>query len=44
VKKGPVKRADRMSMNQRTADMAYMVVGILLLILLTGLWAYLWMH
>ena len=37
-------RLDGMSVRGRKAQVAYVVLGILLLVLLTGLWAYLWVH
>jgi hypothetical protein len=37
-------RLDWVPMNGRTARVAYTVLGILLFVLLTGLWAYLWVH
>jgi hypothetical protein len=33
-----------MSVRGRIGQVAYMALGILLLVLLTGLWAYLWVH
>jgi hypothetical protein len=35
---------DGMSVRERKAQVAYVVLSILLLILLTGVWAYLWVH
>lgn len=35
---------DGMSLGTRGVPMGYRVVGILLFVLLTGLWAYLWVH
>jgi hypothetical protein len=37
-------RLDRVSLGGRKAQVAYVVLGILLLVLLTGLWAHLWVH
>ena len=37
-------RSDWMSVSGKRAQVAYIVLGILLLVLLTGLWAYLWVH
>jgi hypothetical protein len=37
-------RLDRVSVGGRKAQVASLVLGILLLALLTGLWAYLWVH
>jgi hypothetical protein len=37
-------RLDWMSVRGKTAQTAYAVLGGLLLVLLTGLWAYLWVH
>jgi hypothetical protein len=33
-----------MSVRGRGAQVAYAVLAVLLLVLLTGLWAYLWVH
>jgi hypothetical protein len=37
-------RLEGMSMRTSRARAAYAVLAILLLILVTGLWAYLWVH
>jgi hypothetical protein len=37
-------RLDWMSARGKTAQLAYVVLGVVLLVLLTGLWAYLWVH
>jgi hypothetical protein len=37
-------RSDLASARGNTEQVAYMVASIVLLILLTGLWAYLWVH
>jgi hypothetical protein len=37
-------RLDGMSVRGREVQVAHVVLGILLLVLLTGLWAYLWVH
>lgn len=37
-------RFDGTSMSKRVRKLAYTVVGILWLVLVTGLWAYLWVH
>jgi hypothetical protein len=37
-------RLDPVSVGGRKAQVAYVVLSILLLVLLTGLWAYLWVH
>jgi hypothetical protein len=35
---------DGMSVTGRRAQVAYAILAILLLVLLTGFWAYLWVH
>ncbi len=37
-------RLDGMSVGEKGIQVAYAVVGILVLVLLVGLWAYLWVH
>jgi len=37
-------RLERMPFGERESRVACTILGILLLVLLTGLWAYLWVH
>ena len=37
-------RLDWVPTSERTAQVAYTVLGVLLFVMLTGLWAYLWVH